>query len=153
MQLVSTLCFLLIARIHAGNVGGPKGLSLRGAESVNAGPTEGDQGEDERSGLVGDPKGLSLKGAESINAVPTEGDQGEDERRALGACHNILRWVDSDGDGCDSYARNNWCSRYGNGYFNNHHTANTACCACGGGYCWVTENYTYPPSGGSWQRC
>jgi hypothetical protein len=65
MQLVSTLCFLLIARIHAGNVGDPKGLSLRGAESVNAGPTEGDQGEDERRGLVGDPKGLSLKGAES----------------------------------------------------------------------------------------
>jgi hypothetical protein len=52
MQLVSTLCFLLIARIHARDVGDPTGLSLRGSESVNIGPTEGNQGEGERRGLA-----------------------------------------------------------------------------------------------------
>jgi hypothetical protein len=51
MQLLSTLCFLLIARIQSRDVGDLTGLSLRGAESVNDGPTEGDPGEDKRRGL------------------------------------------------------------------------------------------------------
>ena len=43
MKLVSTLCFLLIARIHARNVGDPTELSLRGSEPVSDRPTEGGQ--------------------------------------------------------------------------------------------------------------
>jgi hypothetical protein len=87
MQLVSTLCFLLIARIHARNVGDPTGLSLRGAESVNAGPTEGDEGEGKRRGLV-------------------------DE-----SCSDVSGWYDADGSdyNCDWYkAANSYCARYFN---------------------------------------
>jgi hypothetical protein len=105
MQLVSTLGFLFIARIHARNVGDPTELR---AESVNASPTEGDQGEDKRRGLV-------------------------DE-----SCSDVSGWYDADEsdydcDWCKS--ANSYCARYhGDGYANQGHTANSACCICGGGF-------------------
>ncbi|KAL3936778.1 MAG: hypothetical protein SGBAC_007982 [Bacillariaceae sp.] len=42
-------------------------------------------------------------------------------------------WVDDDGCGCDEYDFNQeWCSLYGDFVFEGE-SANTACCACGGG--------------------
>jgi hypothetical protein len=136
MQLVSTLCFLLIARIHARNVGDPTGLSLRGAESDNAGPTEGDQGEDERRGLA-----------------------------VFESCSDAPGWYDSDGItyNCEWYGLQesgggfddnknpefNWgiqpshskCSNFGDSYENQGYTANSACCVCGGGFNVVEQFY------------
>jgi hypothetical protein len=98
MKLLSTLYVLLIARIHAHK----EVAGLRGVESVNDGPVEGDQGEDQRRGL---------------------------------SCSDVAGWHDIDGDSyvCDWYALGNNCAVHGASYENMQHTANTACCACGGG--------------------
>lgn len=47
-------------------------------------------------------------------------------------CSDVEGWVDSDGDGCDVYEQNDYCSLYGNFFENDGHTASTACCACQG---------------------
>ena len=53
---------------------------------------------------------------------------------AAGTCTDITGWADSGGDTCANYELNgNWCVWYGDGFANGGHTANTACCACGGG--------------------
>merc|ERR1719276_230873 len=49
---------------------------------------------------------------------------------------DVLGWHDSDGDDCAWYAGsedNNECEGWGSCCENDGHTANTACCVCGGG--------------------
>jgi hypothetical protein len=121
MQLASTLCFLFIARIHARNVGDPMGLSLRGA----GGPTEGDQGEGELRGLVElDTFSGIVKGSPSAFLDP--GDE---------SCVDVPNWYSSNGPAfsCDWYRHGTFCESFGDGYENQGHTGNSACCVCGGG--------------------
>ena len=49
----------------------------------------------------------------------------------------VEQWYDEDGPSydCDWYAQGTRCAAYGNSYANFGKTANTACCACGGGSC------------------
>jgi hypothetical protein len=54
MKLVSTLCFLLIARIRAHDVGDPSGLSLRGADSVDDDRDPQSQGRELKGNKGGD---------------------------------------------------------------------------------------------------
>jgi hypothetical protein len=51
-------------------------------------------------------------------------------------------WTDSDGFNCEAYGQTThdkmggvsaWCQMYGDAYANFGHTANQACCVCGGG--------------------
>ena len=49
-------------------------------------------------------------------------------------CSNVPNWKDSDGDGCNWYVNNDpGCDDYGDCCKKQGHTANTACCFCGGG--------------------
>jgi len=55
-------------------------------------------------------------------------------------CTDVAGWVDSYDDGCDWYedpsdddGDETRCEAYGNSFANDGHTANTACCVCGGG--------------------
>jgi hypothetical protein len=49
-------------------------------------------------------------------------------------CADVAGWSDSEGDSCHSYVHNGWCHDPSNFEFTmNGHTADTACCACGGG--------------------
>jgi hypothetical protein len=200
MQLLSTLVFLLIARIHARNVGDPTGLSLKGTESVNdhvrhrllqdnnlnslnlnyfqPGHLFGagfeqyleleiqkdiqdviticypkcmedeacsgfgyrvDDRYDER------PNGNCWFMTGEVKYVPGDSnvDQGgvwikledlsEDE-----SCTDVSGWYDADGPDydCDWYAGgypDDYCATCGHDYSNQGHTANSACCSCGGG--------------------
>jgi hypothetical protein len=87
---------------------------------------------------VGDPTGLSLRRAESINDGPTEENEREDQRRGLSTtCSDVFPgWYDIDGPDydCEWYRLGlNYCNSIGDSYSNFGHTANSACCACGGG--------------------
>jgi len=46
---------------------------------------------------------------------------------------NKLIWADADGYTCDEYELYDFCGSYGHMYQMDQLTANTACCACGGG--------------------
>ena len=46
---------------------------------------------------------------------------------------NKVRWADKDGYTCDEYELYDFCDSYGDMYQMDRLTANTACCACGGG--------------------
>ncbi|CAJ1407924.1 unnamed protein product [Effrenium voratum] len=61
-------------------------------------------------------------------------------------CRDVVDWTDSTAFTCSDYANNQWCSPAGQGqtswdnawgslddYWNNGYTAESACCACGGG--------------------
>lgn len=51
-------------------------------------------------------------------------------------CYDVPDWIDAQGDGCDWYAEGENCRLYGTNedFSNQNHMANTACCACGGGF-------------------
>jgi hypothetical protein len=158
MQLVSTLCFLSIAQIHARNVGDPSGLSLGGTESVNIGPTEGNHGENERRGLSNtcsdvidwhdsDGDCYDCYYYEDNNECATHGDDFLNQGHTANTgccfcggglyttCSDVIDWHDSAGVDfdCKYYKDHNECATHGDDWANQGHTANTACCFCGGG--------------------
>eukprot|EP00816_Leptocylindrus_hargravesii_P008624 CAMPEP_0196826896 /NCGR_PEP_ID=MMETSP1362-20130617/93853_1 /TAXON_ID=163516 /ORGANISM="Leptocylindrus danicus, Strain CCMP1856" /LENGTH=1879 /DNA_ID=CAMNT_0042207495 /DNA_START=399 /DNA_END=6037 /DNA_ORIENTATION=- len=52
-------------------------------------------------------------------------------------CYDFPGWVDSHPThryGCDDYRQTDECFIYGDRYYNDAHSAKTACCICGGGY-------------------
>lgn len=66
-------------------------------------------------------------------------------------CTDLAGWADIDGDNCERYDQSNWCDQFGNGYANHNHTANQACCACGGGQGVHHESDFGPDTGGGGQ--
>ena len=68
-------------------------------------------------------------------------DSDEIRNSRCGGCESITDWRDSLGDGCSWYEDDEdsgyKCQTYGHRFANDGLTANTACCACGGGkYIW-----------------
>ena len=68
-------------------------------------------------------------------------DSDEIRNSRCGGCESITDWRDSLGDGCSWYEDDEdsgyKCQTYGHRFENDGLTANTACCACGGGkYIW-----------------
>jgi hypothetical protein len=58
---------------------------------------------------------------------------------AIMGCQDVTvsgeHWHDADGVQytCNKYVSEGWCAQYGDGYAWGGHTANSACCGCGGG--------------------
>merc|ERR1719276_641994 len=62
---------------------------------------------------------------------------------------DVLGWHDSDGDDCAWHAGsgdNNECEEWGSCCENDGHTANTACCVCGGGIGGLKSSPSSAPS-------
>ena len=48
-------------------------------------------------------------------------------------CEDVEGWHDSDGNDCKWYTEDDNCDDHGSRHENDGHTANEACCVCGGG--------------------
>ena len=67
----------------------------------------------------------------SISTIPSISKSPSD---APSVCRDESGWIDSKGDGCDTYDENSYyCQLYNGQYKNFGKTANEACCICGGG--------------------
>merc|ERR1711920_143555 len=63
-------------------------------------------------------------------------------------CKDLPGWKDNAGDACSWYSAGEHCGLHGHKYENEGHTANTACCVCGGGQGQCQDDTTWTDSHG-----